>query len=32
MELERAMRSGSVTVSGSKFSFTNPLKVVISKT
>jgi hypothetical protein len=31
MELERAMGSGSVVVSGSKFSFTNPLKVVIAK-
>jgi hypothetical protein len=31
IELERAMREGTVTVSGSKFSFTNPLKVVIPK-
>jgi hypothetical protein len=31
IELERAMRSGSVLVSGSKYSFNNPLKVVIPK-
>jgi len=31
MDLEKAMRSGSVLVSGSKFSCKNPLKVVISK-
>jgi len=31
IELEKAMRSGTVLVSGSKFSFTNPLKVVITK-
>jgi hypothetical protein len=31
IELERAMKRGSVAVSGSKFSFTNPLKVIISK-
>jgi uncharacterized membrane protein YoaK (UPF0700 family) len=31
MEIERAMSRGSVMVSGSKFSFTIPLKVVISK-
>jgi hypothetical protein len=31
MELEKAMRNGSVTVSGSKFSFSHPLKVVIAK-
>jgi len=30
-ELEKAMRAGAVTVSGSKFSCANPLKVVISK-
>jgi len=30
-ELETAMRNGSVSVSGSKFSFANPLRVVISK-
>jgi hypothetical protein len=32
IELEQAMRAGSVLVSGSKFSFTNPLRVVIPKT
>jgi hypothetical protein len=31
IELERAMRNGTVMVSGSKFSLTKPLKVVISK-
>lgn len=31
IELEKAMRSSSVVVSGSKFSFTNPVKVVIAK-
>jgi hypothetical protein len=31
IELEEAMRAGTVTVSGSKFSCANPLKVVISK-
>jgi hypothetical protein len=31
MELDKAMRAGSVAVSGSKFSFSNPMKVVITK-
>ncbi len=31
LELERAMEEGAVIVSGSKFSFNNPLRVVISK-
>jgi hypothetical protein len=31
VELEKAMRTGTAVVSGSKLSFTNPLKVVISK-
>ena len=31
IELEKAMRSGSVVISGSKFSCKNPLKVVITK-
>jgi hypothetical protein len=31
IELEKAMRAGSVLVSGSKISTTNPLKVIISK-
>jgi len=32
LELERAMRSGSVIVSGSKFSFKHPLRIVVPKT
>jgi len=31
LELEEAMRKGPVSVSGSKFSFSNPLKIVIAK-
>jgi hypothetical protein len=31
MEIERAMKRGSVSVSGSKFSFRKPLRVVIYK-
>lgn len=31
IELDRAMKSGAVIVSGSKFSCTNPLRVVIAK-
>jgi hypothetical protein len=31
IEIERAMRTGSVIVSGSKFSLTNALRVVVSK-
>jgi hypothetical protein len=30
-ELEKAMAAGPVTISGSKLSFTHPLKIVISK-
>ena len=32
LELEQAMRDRSVIISGSKFSFKNPLKVIIPKT
>jgi uncharacterized membrane protein YoaK (UPF0700 family) len=31
LELEEAMRAGRVSVSGSKFSFTQPLRVVITR-
>lgn len=31
IELERAMKAGAVIVSGSKFSCTNPLRVVIAR-
>lgn len=31
IELEEAMKAGAVIVSGSKFSFKNPLRVVIAK-
>jgi len=31
LELEEAMKAGAVIVSGSKFSFANPLRVVIAK-
>ena len=31
VELEEAMRAGAVIVSGSKLSFSNPLRVVIAK-
>jgi len=31
LELEEAMKAGAVIVSGSKFSFNNPLRIVIAK-
>jgi len=31
VELEEAMKAGAVIVSGSKFSFANPLRIVIAK-
>ena len=31
LELESAMKAGAVIVSGSKFSFKNPLRIVIAK-
>jgi len=31
IELERAMEAGAVIVSGSKLSFSNPLRIVIAK-